>query len=367
MKTLPLLTICLSLALTACTTTPTKTPTPKPAQPTKTTEPTPKPKSANLALVLGGGGAYGLAHVGVLEALHENGVKPDMVVGTSVGAIIGAMYASGKSPQEIRQIVVNLDETTLIDFTPSKQGFIAGDKLRAFVNAHTAKPMEKFPTPFIAVATHRQSKQATPFYHGEAGLAVQASASIPNVFIAPRIPEHTGQKYLDGGQSALLPVRVAKSMGAKKVIAVNLLPQKSATPSTPKQATFKRDESGFSATWGSQSVKLPIDLQKLKDTPLPFGLSIEQILKDVPSEVKMDIPAEFPDELPTQPQAFWKLLYTPTNTADPADLSASDVVITPDLGEFAVFDITQKQHMIQKGKDATTQKMSEIKKLVSPR
>lgn len=351
------------LALTACTAT--KAPTPTPTA----TPVAPKPKPAQVALVLGGGGAYGFAHVGVLEALHENGIKPDMVVGTSVGAIIGAMYASGKSPQAIRQIVVNLDETTLIDFTPSKQGVIAGDKLRAFVNTHTGnKAIEQFPTPFIAVATHKQSKQATPFYAGESGLAVQASASIPNIFIAPRIPATHGHKYMDGGQSALLPVRLAKSMGAKKVIAANLLPQKSVpTTQATKNATITRDEGGVYANWGNQSVKIPIDFQGIKDIELPFGLNMSQILKDVPTELKVDLPAEFPDELPTKPQAFWKLLYTPTSTASQADLDASDVVITPALEEFAVFDTTQKTQMIQKGKEATMQKMNDIEKLMSQR
>ncbi|WP_066800606.1 patatin-like phospholipase family protein [Moraxella oblonga] len=346
------------LALTACTT---KAPTPTPT----VTPVTPKPKPAQIALVLGGGGAYGFAHVGVLEALHENNIRPDMVVGTSVGAIIGSLYASGKTPSQIRQIVVDLDETTLIDFTPSKQGFVAGEKLRTFINNHTQKPIEKFSTPFIAVATHKQSRQATPFYTGEAGLAVQASASIPNIFIAPRIPTNYGDKYIDGGQSALLPVRIAKSLGAKKVIAVNLLPQKSPSPTqtTKKQATIKKDDTGISATWGNQTVNIPVDFNALKNTPLPFGIDLSQILNDLPAQTQINLPDELPDTLPDKPQAFWKMLYTPSAHAHPEDLAMSDVIITPQLDEFAIFDTTQKTLMIQKGKEATLQKMNDIKKL----
>ena len=112
----------------------------------------------------------------------------------------------------------------------SNQGFIEGIKLKNFINNNVgSRPIERFPITFAAVATdkHRLTKQV--FSSGDAGLAVQASCSVPNVFIAPRIPEKTGRKYIDGGVVSLVPVDSARDLGADIVIAVDVTDRQPAT------------------------------------------------------------------------------------------------------------------------------------------
>ncbi|GAA0307048.1 patatin-like phospholipase family protein [Psychrobacter aestuarii] len=181
---------------------------------------TPPPK---VALVLGGGGARGLAHIGVIAALEEAGITPDLVVGTSSGSLIGSLYASGMSTERLTTLALNTPDSALLDPVLSNQGFIEGIKLKNFINKNVgAQPIERFPIGFAAVATdkHRLTKQV--FSSGDAGLAVQASCSVPNVFIAPRIPEATGRKYIDGGVVSLVPVDSARELGADIVIAVDV-------------------------------------------------------------------------------------------------------------------------------------------------
>ena len=86
-----------------------------------------KPK---IALVLGSGGARGYAHIGVIDVLEQNGIRPDMIVGTSAGSIVGAIYASGKTPEQMKNIAMDLKSDDVRDFTLSKQGFFDGKKLR---------------------------------------------------------------------------------------------------------------------------------------------------------------------------------------------------------------------------------------------
>ena len=181
-----------------------------------------------IALVLGGGGAKGFAHVGVIKALEANHITPNLVVGTSVGSFVGSIYASGKSASELEAIAVTTPDSDLTDLTLSYQGVIEGQKLRDFINAQVNhQPIESFPIRFAAVAAEKHTLHKVAFTQGEAGLMVQASSSVPNVFIAPRIPDpktsgQIGKKYIDGGVVSMVPVDTAKTLGADVIIAVDL-------------------------------------------------------------------------------------------------------------------------------------------------
>ena len=180
----------------------------------------PKPK---VALVLGGGGARGLAHIGVIAALEDAGITPDIVVGTSSGSLIGSLYASGMNTEQLTSLALNTPDSALLDPILSNQGFIEGIKLKNFINNNVGgRPIERFPITFAAVATDKHRLTKHVFSSGDAGLAVQASCSVPNVFIAPRIPEKTGRKYVDGGVVSLVPVDSARDLGADIVIAVDV-------------------------------------------------------------------------------------------------------------------------------------------------
>ncbi|UIZ58208.1 patatin-like phospholipase family protein [Acinetobacter sp. SCLZS86] len=200
----------LALTLAGCDKT---TKTPPSTTPIQAREPV-------IALALGGGGAKGFAHIGVIKVLESHGIKPKIVTGTSAGSFVGSLYASGKSPYQLQHIALSFKESDIRDLTLNRQGFIAGQKLQDFVNQHVAnKPIEKFPIRFAAVATRLDNGRKADFIKGNAGQAVRASCSIPNVFVPATIG---GTQYVDGGLVSPIPVQTAKAMGADLVIAVDI-------------------------------------------------------------------------------------------------------------------------------------------------
>ncbi|HYC44286.1 MAG TPA: patatin-like phospholipase family protein [Burkholderiales bacterium] len=173
-----------------------------------------------VALVLGSGGARGFAHVGVIKALEAAGVKPDLVVGSSSGAIVAALYAGGYSGHALVELAAELDQGALIDFSLFGQGWVRGEALQAFVNRSLAnRPIERLERALAVIATESGTGRMIVFNRGDAGLAVRASASVPDLFIPPVIE---GVTYIDGGLTSPVPVHVAKAMGADLVIAVDL-------------------------------------------------------------------------------------------------------------------------------------------------
>ena len=179
-----------------------------------------KAREPVIAVALGGGGAKGFAHIGVLKVLESHGIKPKIVTGTSAGSFVGSLYASGKSPYQLQQIALGFKESDLRDLTLNRQGFLLGQKLQDYVNKNVAnKPIEQFPIRFAAVATRLDTGRKAEFIKGNAGQAVRASCSIPNVFVPALIG---GQKYVDGGLVSPIPVKTAQNMGADIVIAVDI-------------------------------------------------------------------------------------------------------------------------------------------------
>lgn len=173
-----------------------------------------------IALALGGGGAKGFAHIGVIKVLESHGIRPKIVTGTSAGSFVGSLYASGKTPFQLQELALKLDEKDLRDLTLSKQGFVVGQKLQDYVNQQVNNvPMQRFPIKFAAVATRLDNGQKTVFTSGNTGQAVRASCSIPNVFIPATIGN---VRYVDGGLVSPIPVATARDLGADLVIAIDI-------------------------------------------------------------------------------------------------------------------------------------------------
>lgn len=186
---------------------------PQPTQKSQVREPV-------IAVALGGGGAKGFAHIGVLKVLESHGIRPKIVTGTSAGSFVGSLYASGKTPYQLQQIALTFKESDIRDLTLNRKGFLLGQKLQNYINQHVSNtPIEKFPIRFAAVATRLDNGQRADFIKGNAGQAVRASCSIPNVFIPTTI---AGKQYVDGGLVSPIPVQTAKAMGADLVIAVDI-------------------------------------------------------------------------------------------------------------------------------------------------
>jgi NTE family protein len=205
--------------------------------------------------VLSGGGARGFAHVGVLQVLEELRVPVDYIAGTSMGALVGGLYASGMSTQELQQVVTQrIDWTTAFDDVPARRersfrrkqddfdfltnlrlyvkdfkvalpkGFIEGQKISNILGvltlpAATLRDFDALPIPFRAVATDATTGEAVVLSRGELARALRASMAIPGIFSPVEMEGHT---LVDGGVSRNLPVDVVKEMGADVVIAVDI-------------------------------------------------------------------------------------------------------------------------------------------------
>lgn len=211
----------LGLALAGCQTVPVAPP-PPPAEPPPAALPVapPPPKPPRIGLALGGGAARGFAHIGVIQALEESGIRPDLVVGTSAGSLVAALYASGKTSAELIQLADAMDESAITDWAFPGRGLIRGEALARFVRQHTAgKTLEQMPLPLGIVATDLDSGAPILFQRGDPGVAVRASSAVPAVFQPVRIGT---REYVDGGLVSPVPVRFARQMGAELVIAVDI-------------------------------------------------------------------------------------------------------------------------------------------------
>ncbi len=173
-----------------------------------------------IALVLGAGGSRGFAHVGVIKALEAAGIRADIVVGSSSGSVVAAIYAGGNDAHALETMALAIEDNDLIDFTLFGPGRVQGEALQNYVNkALGNRSIEVLDRRFAVVATARASNTMTIFNRGNTGLAVRASSSIPNVFWPVLIE---GREYVDGGVTSRVPVAVARRMGADVVIAVDV-------------------------------------------------------------------------------------------------------------------------------------------------
>ena len=178
------------------------------------------PRPAKIALVLGAGASRGFAHIGVLKVLEANKVPVHMIVGTSAGSFVGCLSAYGFNAFQLQKMALAIGKSDLVDLTIPENGFVKGDKLEEYVNNIVkSTPIEKFRTPFYAVATVIPGGQETVFGQGNAGMAVRASCSIPGVFRPKKIAD---KMYVDGGVVSPVAVDAAKKYGADFVLAVDI-------------------------------------------------------------------------------------------------------------------------------------------------
>lgn len=210
-----------------------------------------RPKTA---LVLSGGGARGAAHIGVLKVLEELRVPIDMIVGTSMGSIVGGFYSAGYSPDELETLVRDLDWDAALADRPARElisfrrkqddrdymfgvevgfnkgkftipeGLIAGQDLDFILKTNLLRAgyvpsFDRLPIPFRAVATDIETGELVELSNGDLAQAIRASMSVPGVFTPANI---NGRKLVDGGLVSNLPVQAARAMGADRIIAVDI-------------------------------------------------------------------------------------------------------------------------------------------------
>jgi NTE family protein len=173
-----------------------------------------------LGLALGGGGARGLAHIGVLKVLEEEGLAAEFVAGTSVGSLIGALYCCGYGWRQLHELARTTDWSDLVTFTVPRLGLVNARKLEHLVDRLAGgRTLEQLPIPFRAVAVDITAGEEVVLAQGSVSQAVRASASIPGIFEPVR---WEGRLLVDGGLLNNVPSDVVRDMGADVVLAVNL-------------------------------------------------------------------------------------------------------------------------------------------------
>ncbi len=283
--------------LFACETVPPVT-VPQPPVQQVPQEPPPKPR---IALVLGGGAARGFAHVGVIRVLEQEKIPIDMVVGTSVGSLIGAIYAADLSSFDLEWTAFQLEKDDLFDFgvlnAITGMGFAKGDKLEAWVKNHVKTTnIENLKIPFAAVATDLNWGYKVVLDHGSVARAIRASAAIPGVF---QPVQHQGKILVDGGVVDNIPISVAKAKGADIVIAVDI-----------------------SGNLGNANITNLLGVS-LQATNIMFALNVEHSKKD------------------------------------------ADILITPaGIGDVGMLDFTQKKRCMQAGIESTKSSLPAIRKVI---
>lgn len=189
-------------------TSPAVTPPPRPPQPPV------------IGLALGGGAARGFAHIGVIQALDEAGIRPSLVAGTSAGSLVAALWASGMDGAELGRQAQAMEESAIADWGFPGRGLLRGEALARFVRDRSSQRLiEQMPRRLGIVATDLDSGDAILFQRGDTGQAVRASSAVPAVFLPVKIGN---REYVDGGLVAPVPVSHARRMGAELVIAVDI-------------------------------------------------------------------------------------------------------------------------------------------------
>ena len=186
-----------------------------------------------VAIALGGGAAKGFAHIGVLKVLHEHGIPVDIVTGTSAGAVVGSLFASGMDAARLQHEAAALAQTDVVDLDFSGEGFIKGDKLQSWIDGKVGhRTIERLPVKFAAVATDATTGRMAVLDKGNTGLAVRASASIPGVFrpvdiviavdisARPAHPDESGNflAFIDQSLNAMPPDALARELAAADIV-----------------------------------------------------------------------------------------------------------------------------------------------------
>jgi NTE family protein len=199
-------------------------------------QPTGKPR---VALVLGSGGPRGFAHIGVLKVLEDAGVHPDLIIGSSVGSMVGALYAAGIGARDLEKMAYSINVIDFFEVGMLGNGLSSGVATQHYVNQHVkGRTIEQLPIAFAAAATRLSDRKLVLFNRGDTGLAVRASGASPGEFEPVKIGD---DMYFDGDEVSPVPIHAARMLGAQVVIAVDVSAYEQDTPPGVPQEWIDKD------------------------------------------------------------------------------------------------------------------------------
>jgi NTE family protein len=311
-----------------------------------------------MGLVLGSGGAKGLAHISTIEYLENMEIPVHLMVGSSIGAIIGAVYAAGNL-KRMKTDLLNFDRSrviSLMDPVFPRSGLIEGKEVMKFMMNYIPRDLnlEDLPFPFAVVATDYYNAGTVVFTRGNVLEAVRASISIPGIFIPVK---YRDTFLIDGGVSNPLPVNVAKRMGASVTIAVNL-----------NGRVYREDIKDYYRSFDEETdmVLEPKDIEILEeessfrmDDSSPKGGSW---LGTVNHWLRMDRSGGYPNIFEVITRSIDIMGYV--NTRLVLKYTRPTVLIEPDVLQFGVMEFNRASQILTEGFLATDAKRSELKSRV---
>jgi NTE family protein len=267
-------------------------------------------KHQKIGLALGGGAARGLAHVGVLDVLRQEGIPIDLIAGTSAGAVIGAAYAWSQNTEQMTRDALDANwkkMAPLIDPSLPKSGFIKGKKIRDLIATYVGGNIDfkDLKIPFACVATDIDTGEEVVIDSGSVPEALRATISIPGIF---SVVKHKGRYVVDGGLTTPVPVEVVRKMGADFIIAVNVNP----------------------------------------DVTGRMGKTYHQRVEA--------------HKAPNIFQVMMQSIYIATYAVGQHAIKNADVVIEPDLAHIGSGDFNKAPEMIKRGREAAHKALPEIKR-----
>lgn len=307
------------------------------------------PAHSRIGLALGSGSARGLAHIGVLRAIEDAGIAIDFIAGTSMGALVGAVYAAGKL-NELEATFQSFDwkkTASFFDVVLPKSGLLDGAKVSDLVREHVqSMHIEELPKPFAAVATDIASGEEVTIACGDVIDAVRASISVPGVFTPMRV---NGRILVDGGLVNPVPISVARAMGADIVIAVDLnhgiVSGKNLKPLLPRSQPTGMDSLG---RWVESYRQV---MQGIKERMLAF---------DMPGAAQL---ARWASVDATTPNIFEVLLASinvmeTRITQARLELDKPDLLIQPPLGHIRFLQFTRAEEIVEIGYHSAVEQLA---------
>ncbi len=302
----------------------------------------------SIALVLGGGGARGLAHIGVIRWLEDRAVPMDAIVGTSIGALIGGLYASGTSVADMEAVLRKTDKLTVAKILRpgfSSSGIIDNDRVRKFLKSFVGETtIERLPIPFRAVATDLISGEEFVFDKGPLAEAILASIAIPALFMPVY---HNGRYLVDGGLSNPLPVSIAQRMSAAPIVAVNVTPS--------PECVSRLIQNGKRRTKKHLEKLVPAWLSDvLTERGLPFPKTDLKAATDGRKTPSFQSPTLVQVILQSISISTYNLIVQRLRQAKPG------ILISPKVEEFGILEFHKGMVIVQRGYDAADKTFSDL-------